>query len=63
LQQRFAERGGGCACRRDRGDFEFEDQQSDGDGEDAVTEGFEAPVSFSPWVSICGCMEKELKTG
>jgi hypothetical protein len=46
LQEGFAQGGGGCAGRRDGGDFEFEDEEGDGDGEDAVAEGFEAAGLF-----------------
>src|ERR1700757_1702585 len=46
LQQRFAQRGEGCAAGRDWGNFQFEDQEGDGNGEDAVAEGFEAAGFF-----------------
>src|SRR6266702_2807335 len=46
LQQGFAERGGCCTGRGDGRDFEFENEQGDGNGEDTVAEGFEAAGFF-----------------
>ena len=46
LEQSFPEGGRSRAGWWNCGDFQFEDQKSDGDSEDAVAEGFEAAGFF-----------------
>ena len=46
VQQRFAQGGGVCSIGRDGRNFQLENQKGDGNGEDAVAEGFEAAGFF-----------------